>query len=132
MIGVDTNVLLRLVIDDDPEQNRQAKHFFAARSADDPAFVSILALSEFIWVLQKRYGYAKEQLPDLLDALLASPDLTVERAGLVRDAAELFRQPHIGFADALIAGLAMDAGCTSVVTFDKAAAKRIAGMESLS
>jgi predicted nucleic-acid-binding protein len=131
MIAVDTNVLLRLVVDDHAEQHKVVKAFFAARSASDPAFIGALVMAEFSWVLTRRFGYPKERVADLALAFLASPDLIVEDADLVEQAAELARQPKIGFADALIALRSMRHGCRSIMTFDKNAAKRIPGMELL-
>jgi len=131
MIAVDTNVLLRLVVPDDARQHELAKAFFAARSANDPAYVGIVVMTEFTWLLNRRYGYSKEQIADLVLALLQSPDLVIERPDLVEEAAHLSRQPKVGFVDAFIAQLATASGCRSVATFDKDAAKRIPGMELL-
>lgn len=131
MIGVDTNVLVRLVVADDETEHMRARDFFAARSEADPAYVSVLVIFEFAWVLSRLYGYSKDQIADVVLALTESPDITVEKRDLVIEAAHLSRDPKVQFADALIAQLAMDANCTAVVTFDKNAAKRIPGMELL-
>jgi predicted nucleic-acid-binding protein len=131
MISVDTNILLRLTVVDDVAQQTLAKAFFAARSADDPAYIGNIVLAEFAWVLTRRYGYSKDQVGDLILTLLQSPDLVVERPGVVEDAVDLSRHPTVSFADALVAGLAAAAGCRKTVTFDKDAAKRIPGMELL-
>lgn len=131
MIAVDTNILLRLAVDDDSAQQAKAKLFFAARSPDDPAYIGSVVLTEFAWVLTRRYGYSKEQVGHLILALLQSPDLVVERPDLVEGAVQVSLQPKVGFADALVAGLALAIGCRTTVTFDKNAAKRIPGMELL-
>lgn len=131
MIGADTNVLLRLVVDDDAAQHELAKQFFAARSANDPAHISLIVVAEFSWALRRLYAYDRDQIADVVLALLQSPDLIVERRDLVEEAAQLSRQPKVGLADTLIARLAVADGCRSVVTFDKDAAKRIPGMELL-
>jgi predicted nucleic-acid-binding protein len=131
MIAIDTNILLRLTVDDDSAQQAAAKSFFAGRSPADPAYIGNVVLAEFAWVLTRRYGYANAQVGDMILALLQSPDLIVERPDVVEEAVHLSRQPKVGFADALVAGLASAAGCRATVTFDKDAAKRIPGMELL-
>lgn len=131
MIAVDTNILLRLAVVDDVAQQALARAFFAARSADDPAYIGNVVLAEFAWVLTRSYGYSKDQVGDLILTLLQSPDLVVERPDVVESAVNLSRQPKVSFADALVAGLAVVAGCRTTVTFDRAAAKHIPGMELL-
>lgn len=132
MIGVDANILLRLLVRDDPPQHELAKAFFAARSENDPAYVSLVVIVETTWVLQKSYGYSRGQVADMLDALLESPDLVIESAATVRQAASWSRQPKVGLIDALVALLAGNQGCVTTFTFDRDAAKRIPGMELLS
>ena len=131
MIGVDTNVLLRLVVNDDPAQNDLVKAFFAKRSVDDPAYVGLVVIAEFTWLLGRHYGYSKTQIADVLIGLLDSVDLVIERPELVQEAALLSREPRIDFADVLIARLGQERQCTTTVTFDRNAAKRIAGMDLL-
>jgi len=131
MIGVDTNLLLRLLINDDQAQHDAAKSFFALRSAVDPAYISIVVVSELAWLLTKRYGFSKDIAADLILALLQSPDLIIEKPAIVEEAAHLSRQPKIGFTDALISQLALSSGCHATMTFDRDAAKRIPGMELL-
>lgn len=129
MIGVDTNVLMRLVVDDDAAQHTRARDFFVARSEADPAYISALVMFEFAWALRRLYDYSKDQVADAVLALTESPDIVVEKRDLVIEAAHQSRAPKVQFADALVAQLATDAKCTAVATFDKNAAKRIPGME---
>lgn len=131
MIAVDTNLLLRLVINDDETQHALAKAFFAERSASDPAYIGSIVMTEFVWLLTRRYRFAKDRVADLILALLQSPDLVIERADLVEEAAILCRQPKVDFTDAFIAQLSLARGCRAVMTFDKDAAKRIPGMDLL-
>lgn len=131
MIGVDTNVLIRLIVLDDQAQHALARSFFEQRSPADPAFISVAVVMEFIWVLDRSYGYAKEQIAKLLLSMLDSPELVLERHRLVQQAALLAAQPKVGLADCLIAAIATEAGCSSTVTFDRMAAKRLPGMDLL-
>lgn len=131
MIGVDTNVLLRLFVDDDPSQHERARAFFAARTADDPAFVSLVVLAELSWVLLKRFGYPQERLLDLIEMMTSSSDFELERLDLVRRTVALCRERKASVADALVAGIGVDHGCSHVVTFDRPASRRIPDMDLL-
>lgn len=131
MIGVDTNVLARLIVEDDATQLEQARRFFVARSPLSPAVVSLVVIAELAWVLRNPYAYGLEQIIDVVEALLASDDFTVERRRLVEVAVAEAREKRADIADCLIAAVAADLGATTTVTFDKKAAKRIPGMELL-
>jgi len=132
MIGVDTNVLLRLVVIENEEQNAKVQSFFAERNADDPAYVSAIVLAETIWLLRSRYGYSRSAVADMLRAMLSSDDFLVEHEGRLALLLEQNPAPPAEIADFLIAWSAGAAGCTHTVTFDRRAASRIPGMELLS
>lgn len=131
MIGVDTNLLARLFVDDDPRQQEIAGAFFGQRSTDDPAYVSLVVIAEFVWLLGKTYDYSKTRIAEALAALLESPDFVVESRKLVEDALALSEQPKVGIVDVLISRIATRDGCIAVATFDKEAAKRVPGMKLL-
>jgi predicted nucleic-acid-binding protein len=124
MIGLDTNVLLRYLTQDHPAQSALAASFIENDLAiDAPGFVSGIVLAELIWVLQSRYGANRAALSDMIARLLSTDVIAVERAECVARAAERYRNSRADFADCLIVETAMETGCTSVVTFDKAFAK---------
>jgi predicted nucleic-acid-binding protein len=131
VIGVDTNVLARLIVEDDPKQLEAAKRFFASRSPSDPAVISLVVVAELVWVLRNPYSFSLEKVTDLVTALLASNDFLLERANLVERAVALARESRVDIADCLICAAAADLGSSSTVTFDKVAARRIPGMELL-
>jgi predicted nucleic-acid-binding protein len=131
MIGVDPNVLLRLFVLDDPRQSELALEFFGARSAADPAFLSVVAVVELVWLLSDGYDYDHGTITGVLSRLLSSVDFALERRELVIAAVALATEKKIDFADFLIAGIGIAAGCRTVVTFDKPASRRIPGMELL-
>lgn len=132
MIGVDTSVLARLFVDDDDRQGRAARSFFALRSPDDPAFVSVVVVAELIWLLDSTYRYPKKDIVEALNGLLSSPDFNLERRTVVESAVQMATSsPRAGIADAMIALLAGEAACLSTVTFDRGSARDIAGMELL-
>jgi len=131
VIGVDTNVLLRILVRDEPEQTRKALAFIEHRTPDDPAFVSLIVVAELVWALRQRYEYPMTDIRRLLSAMLEAREFVFEEEALLVD---LFNSSDSGrgdVADHLIAFCASRAGCTHTVTFDHRAAKAIPSMELL-
>jgi predicted nucleic-acid-binding protein len=131
MIGVDTNVLLRLFVDDDAGQHQAARQFFAKRNVQDPAFVPVVVLAELVWALMKRYGYAHSKVLELIEVMTHSADFAIEHVEHVGRAIDHCRDNGTRLTDVLVAFVAASRGCRATVTFDLAAAKRIPGMELL-
>jgi predicted nucleic-acid-binding protein len=127
VIGVDTNVLLRHLLQDDPTQSPKASDFLAERTPGDPIYISRLVLAETIWMLTRSYGRRLPELAGIIRALLASDDVVIEAAPSVRRAVQDAEDGNGDLADAIIAHAAIDAGCDGVVTFDKRA-QRLPGM----
>lgn len=123
MIGLDTNILVRYLAQDDAIQSPQATQLLESLRADSPGFVSLVALVETAWVLEDRYGAARTRVVETVEALLASRELIVEQADLVRQAAAKFRSTRADFADCLIERAGHAAGCEHTATFDRKAAK---------
>jgi predicted nucleic-acid-binding protein len=130
MIGVDTNVLVRLLVPGEP-QRELAEAFFSQRSAADPAFVSLVVVVELIWVLNRHYGYQFQQLHKVIQWLLDSDDFVVEHRGRVEWALANYTRAKIDLPDLLIARAAEEGGASRAVTFDINAAKFVPGMELL-
>lgn len=131
MIGIDTNVLMRCLVNDDSRQNEIARGFLAKRSADDPAFVSAVTLAETFWVLHRQLKFSSDRLISVLREMLATDGLVLEFSGeldlfLSRKGADA-----IMIADNLVHWSGIRAGTTRTVTFDKRAAMHIPGMELL-
>ena len=119
MRAVDTNVLVRLVVRDSPEQVRLAESFIASG-----AWVSHLVLVEAMWVLDAVYDRTPEQIAGAIDMLLNHKDLTIQDAEVVTSALEHFRKrPALGFSDCLVLEIARKAGHTPLGTFDRDLAK---------
>jgi predicted nucleic-acid-binding protein len=130
MIGVDTNVLLRLLTADDAPQHQVAVAFFAERSPASPAFLSVVTLAETVWVLRKSYRFNKSEIGIALDQILDSDDFVVE----ARESMDFLRQQGndpTQLSDYLVAHLCKKAGCKRIMTFDGRAAARVPGMELL-
>lgn len=124
MIGLDTNVLVRYIMQDDPKQSAQASRFIESLTADAPGFVPLVAVVELVWVLSACYDLKRAQLMDALDGLLRTKEIGVERAETVWKALRAYRASSTAdFADCLIERSASSAGCERTVTFDRVAAK---------
>lgn len=130
MIGVDTNVLVRFLVEDDPKQNAIARDFFSKRSAEDPAFVSAIVIAETVWVLRRNLKLPLATVSDLVQKLLAADRLVVEFTEEL-DALLSQETPRTDIADYMIAWSSTRAGCQTTVTFDRTSAEAIPGMELL-
>ncbi len=130
MIGLDTNVVVRYIAQDDPTQSRKATHLIESLTPEKPGFIPLVALVEIVWVLQESYGVTKRELIEILETLLRTKELVIERAEIVARALGLFWNSRADFPDCLIERSAHDAKCEYTLTFDKAAAKS-AGMRLL-
>jgi predicted nucleic-acid-binding protein len=125
VIGLDTNVVVRLVVGDDPAQQRIAREYLALRSSpDDPAWVDRIVAVETIWVLERSYGFSSAQIATAFEKLLDTAELAFEDHALVRRAVAAYRR-GAGFADALLALANETVGCTTTITFDSRAAKQL-------
>lgn len=126
MIGLDTNVLVRYVMQDDPRQSLRATRLVESLSPERPGFVPLVVLVELVWVLSGSYGLLRSQVATVLETLLRSHELVLDRADLVTQALRRYASGGADFADALIERIAADAGCTTTMTFDTGAAKAAA------
>jgi predicted nucleic-acid-binding protein len=123
MIGIDTNVLVRFIVRDDPEQASIATAFIESLSVDNPAFLTLVTVAELYWVLDHTYKASREQIYNIFHSLLTSEDLVIEDAELVQEALRRYSQSNADFDDCLISSCSVAGGCESIVTFDKQAAK---------
>ena len=126
MIGLDTNVLVRYVMQDDPRQSPRATRLIESLSADEPGFVPVVALMELVWVLAGSYALDRAQIATVLNTLLRSKEMVVDRADLVTQALQRFGAGGADFADALIERIAAAAGCSTTMSFDAGAVKAAA------
>jgi predicted nucleic-acid-binding protein len=123
LIGIDTNVLVRYLTQDDPEQSAVANKFFqSVLSTSRRGFVSLVVLAEVCWVLQASYEVSDGELVALVENLLHTPQLILEDRDCVSEALQsmaLARTSIAGFVDFLIRAIATSKGCEYCVTFDK-------------
>lgn len=125
MIGLDTNVLVRFLVQDDPHQAAQATRLIETLSAEQPGYLAEVVLVELAWVLSAAYGYSRGQIADVLERLLRSRELVIEHPSRSLQAVRLYRDSGADFADALIALAAKEAGCSRVMSFDRRACKAV-------
>jgi predicted nucleic-acid-binding protein len=115
MRAVDTNVLVRLIVRDDPKQVAAAESFVA-----DGAWVSVLALAEATWVLSSAYDLDARRIATAVEMLLEHGQLVLQDADVVSAALDrLRRNPALGYSDCLLIELARKAGHVPLGTFDR-------------
>jgi predicted nucleic-acid-binding protein len=127
MIGLDTNVLVRYIMQDDPKQSNKASALIESLNADNPGFITLVSIVELYWVLTTSYELTGQQVKQALEALLRTKQIIVDRADQVLRALRVFDGGKADFADCLIERTAVSAGCEQTMTFDVGAAKH-AGM----
>lgn len=122
MIGLDTNVLVRVITRDDPAQANQARSVMERCSPQDPGWISAIVLCEIVWVLLRGYRYTRVQTAGVLGQLLRTAELEIEDSDLARQALDRFTK-GFDFADAFIGLRSSRSGALPTWTFDKAAAE---------
>ena len=127
MIGLDTNVLVRYIMQDDARQSPKATKLIESLDADNPGYITMVSVVELYWVLTTSYGLSGQQVAQALEAILRTKQFLVERADQVVRALRVFGEGKADFADCLIERSASGAGCVQTMTFDVGAAKH-AGM----
>lgn len=124
MLGLDTNVLVRLLIEDDRAQTRRARNLVdAAVAAQELVLVSLPVLLETEWILRSRYEVAPEAILGLFRAALEARELAFEDEAAVEEALFNWQDGPIGFSDCLIMAHNRQLGCRATVTFDTRAAR---------
>lgn len=123
MIALDTNVLARFVLQDDPVQSAKANRAIAALTPENPGFVPAVVLCELVWVLQSSYKMPRSDCAETLEHILSVTSLKVEHDNLCWNALRAYRWEKADFCDFFIQELAHASGCDTVLTFDKAALK---------
>lgn len=130
MIGLDTNIVVRYLTHDDAAQTAAAVKVIDSLSPDSPGFLSLIVIVELVWVLEVSYRFKKNEIEQVLDTLVRSKELVIERAETVWQASRKFRASRADFADCLIERCGHAAGCQYTVTFDHNAASTV-GMKLL-
>jgi predicted nucleic-acid-binding protein len=122
MIGLDTNILVRYLTQDDPIQSPKTREVFERRlTEENPGFVSIVAMVEIVWVLERSYGLTTDEIVGAVERVLQTEVLIVENEQEVFTAMIALKEGQGSFADAVIAALGARMGCSRTLTFDQKA-----------
>ena len=127
MIGLDTNVLVRYIMQDEPAQSAKATALIESLDAAAPGFIPLVCVVELYWVLTSCYDLSDAQVASALDVLVRTRQFVVEGVDVVVRALRVFQAGKADWPDCLIERSAAHAGCSQTVTFDKGAARH-AGM----
>ena len=130
MIGLDTNIVVRYLTHDDPAQTAAATKVIESFSQDFPGFLSLIVIAELVWVLETSYRFKKNEVERVLDTLLRSKELVIERSEIAAQALRTFSASRADFVDCLIERCSHAAECQYTLTFDRSAAGT-AGMKLL-
>lgn len=120
MTGLDTNVLVRYLTQDDPAQAKRANEEITTQTAGGRrCYVGSIVLCELTWVLREAYDQDKHGVIKMLDMMLATRQFAIGDKDLVREALEAFRSGRGDFADYLLGLQHARDGCSETVTFDR-------------
>lgn len=124
MIGIDTNILVRYILDDDPVWSMAAQNFIDNDcTVDNPGFVNLVVLTELVWVLGITPGWGRDQIANVVSDFLLADNLVLEQPLLVETVLTQFKNGKADFADYLISTLNQNANASPTVTIDRIAAK---------
>ncbi len=124
MIGIDTNILVRHLTQDDPMQSRRATHLIERElTQDSPGFISLVTVVETVWVLRRSFRISDAAIAAILEQIIEVDNLIVQNEREVFAAMVALRTGEASFDDALIGALGAWAGCSTTLTFDRKASR---------
>jgi len=124
MIGIDTNILVRYFLQDDPEQSKIVTGFFENKiSEENPAFINIIILCELVWVLEASYKIQKQKLVELLEKILITKQFIVQSPDIVWLSLSDYKKNKADFSDCLIGRINQAQECAYTVSFDDSCKK---------
>ena len=131
MRGIDTNVLVRYLVQDDATQAKSATTFIEQHcTADDPGFIGHIVFCELAWVLESNYAQSRMQIATIIEELLQVVQMQAQEPEIIWRALNDYKKSNVDFPDHLLARINESSGCDTTFTFDKKAAKQI-GFELL-
>lgn len=124
MIGIDTNVIVRYIVQDDPKQARAATELIEkSLSPDNPGFINHIVMCEIVWVLKRAYKLDKASICQVIEQIIRTDRIVIEDVQLVWKALETYKESKADFADCLLGQRNLQAGCQYTATLDDAASK---------
>ncbi|MDE2847536.1 MAG: type II toxin-antitoxin system VapC family toxin [Gemmatimonadota bacterium] len=124
MIALDTNVLVRFLVRDDEAQAASARNLVSSFTVDKPGFVCREVILELVWVLERAYGFSREQIADVMEHLVSTDVLVVEAGADVARTAFSYGTGSPGFSDLMILAAAERSNALPLHTFDRKAARQ--------
>lgn len=125
MKGLDTNVLVRYLAQDDPIQSAQATQYIETYcTTESPCFISQIVLCELAWVLESNYNLSRDDIASMVENTLQVSQLEVMESEVVWRALNDYQNSNVDFPDHLLARINEARGCTETMTFDKKASKQ--------
>lgn len=121
MIGIDTNILVRIITRDDEKQTQIALDYISNNSTT--FVINHIVICELVWVLESAYKYDKKQIIKALDCILKVKQFLILEKSSIKSALKLYTETSIDFSDALIGYVNREASCEFTITFDKATSK---------
>lgn len=131
MIGLDTNIIVRYLVRDDPLQTQKALACIGQLTESRPGFISIVAVAETAWVLKRVYGYTDAVIVMAVERLLQASEFMVQNEQQVFYAVTMLKLGRASLGDALIGALGSQVGCDHTLTFDRKAARLLPEFELL-
>lgn len=122
MTGIDTNVLVRFLVQDDIAQAKAAQDLIATFTEAAPGFICREVLIELVWVLERAYAFPRPDIARAIDGLMEARELVIEAADRAAIAVDRYRKGGPGFADQMVALAGQGAWCLMTATFDRKAA----------
>jgi len=125
VIGLDTNILVRYITQDDPSQSKRAVRILESKTpVERPKFfVNLIIMVEVLWVLQRTYRFKRAEQIEVIERLISNPQIHLESPRIARRALHFFQDHSADFSDCLLAAINESEGCETTYTFDKKAAK---------
>ena len=119
MIALDTNVLIRYLTRDNPEQAEAARALLQGLTTNGPGFICREVVIEVVWVLERSYRFTRERIANIVVELVATDTLVIEDDNDVAQAATAYRQGSADFSDLMILAAANRVGAQPLYTFDR-------------
>lgn len=119
MIGLDTNILVRYLTQDDPDQSKKAaREIEKGLSTGHVFFIADIVMCELVWVLETAYGYDRREIVPVLENILRTKQFQFENKDLLWKSLAYYRNKKGDFADHLIGFIGLNVGCRETITFD--------------
>lgn len=124
MKALDTNVLVRFLVQDDKKQSQKVNQLFSqSEITKQPLFVTLLVMLELIWVLEAVYKVSRKEILLSISEMLCMPSLEFEKQQVLRSFVNVAQKSRFDLSDILIAEAGFELGCEKTLTFDKKAVK---------